>query len=169
MPRETVRITWNEMEIRKKFSPEASILFSTESEIHRLTVKAWTVWRPVLRLKLKIPVFGWQDEKDHRVFINIIPCVVVTSLETDAFMAIVACIDELMVRATSARGRKKVFKEQLLFWDEKKKRPSLCISKFSANELKNWDWTLRRDTPEILGDASGTKLNSGKKEAIWRN
>ena len=51
-------------------------------------------------------VFGWQDEKDHRVFIDITPCVVVTSLETDAFMAIVACIDELMVRATSARGRK---------------------------------------------------------------
>ena len=35
--------------------PEASILFSTESERHRLTEKAWTVWRPVLRLKLKIP------------------------------------------------------------------------------------------------------------------
>ena len=32
MPRETVRTTWYEVEIRKKFSPRASILFSTESE-----------------------------------------------------------------------------------------------------------------------------------------
>ena len=32
MPQETVRTTWNEAEIRKKISPRASILFSTESE-----------------------------------------------------------------------------------------------------------------------------------------
>ena len=32
MPRETVRTTRDEVEIRKKFSPRASILFSTESE-----------------------------------------------------------------------------------------------------------------------------------------
>ena len=38
MPRETVRTTWNEVEIRKKFSLGASMLFSTESERHRLTV-----------------------------------------------------------------------------------------------------------------------------------
>ena len=43
--------------------------------------------------------------KNRRVLIDIIPCVVVTSLETDAFMAIVAYVDKLTVRATSARGR----------------------------------------------------------------
>ena len=33
VPRDTVvRTTWNEVERRKKFSPRASILFSTESE-----------------------------------------------------------------------------------------------------------------------------------------
>ena len=32
MPRETATRTWDEVEIRKKFSPLASILFSTESE-----------------------------------------------------------------------------------------------------------------------------------------
>ena len=36
MPRETVRTTWDEVVRRKKFSPKASILFSTESERHRL-------------------------------------------------------------------------------------------------------------------------------------
>ena len=40
MPRETVRTTWNEVVRRKKFSPRASTLFSTESERHRLTEKA---------------------------------------------------------------------------------------------------------------------------------
>ena len=50
------------------------------------------------------------------MIIGIIPCVVVTSLETDAFMAIVADIDMLMVRRNPARGReKKVLEEQLLF------------------------------------------------------
>ena len=50
------------------------------------------------------------------MIIGIIPCVVVASLETDAFMAIVSYVDKLVVRATSARGReKKVLKDQLLF------------------------------------------------------
>ena len=44
---------------------------------------------PVTKAK-KILVYRWQDEKYRRVIIDIIPCVVVTSLETDAFEAIVA-------------------------------------------------------------------------------
>ena len=54
MPRKTVRTTWDEVEIRKKFSFGASILFSTESEETNWREKLWTVWRPVLWLKLKI-------------------------------------------------------------------------------------------------------------------
>ena len=53
MPRETVRTTWDEVERRKKITPRASILFSIESGSNRLTKKTWTIWRPVLRLKLK--------------------------------------------------------------------------------------------------------------------
>ena len=57
-----------------------------------------------------------QDEKDRRVTLDIIPCVVVTSLETDAFVAFVAYVDKLMVTGNPARGReKKVLREQLLF------------------------------------------------------
>ena len=33
----------------------------------------------------------------------------------------------------------------------------------SCGKLENWDWTLRRDTTENSQDASGAKLNSGKK------
>ena len=54
-----------------------------------------------------------QDEKCRRVII-VIPCVVVTSLGTDSFMAIFAYVEKLMVRATSARSQKNVLKEQLL-------------------------------------------------------
>ena len=57
-----------------------------------------------------------QDVEKRHVIIGILPCVVVTSLETDAFMAVVAHFDMLMVRRDPARGReKKVLKEQLLF------------------------------------------------------
>ena len=49
------------------------------------------------------------------MIIDIIPCVVVTSLETDAFMAVVAYFDVLTVRENPAPVRKKkVLKEQLL-------------------------------------------------------
>ena len=43
--------------------------------------------------------------KNRRVIIDIIPCVVVTSLETDAFMAMVAYFDMLTVPRNPARGR----------------------------------------------------------------
>ena len=91
---------------------EHSILFSAESEE--------TDWRkslnslkasPATKAENFLSICG-QDEKDRRVIIEIIPCVVVTSLEQMAFKAIVAFVDKLMVRATSARGRgKKVLKE----------------------------------------------------------
>ena len=53
---------------------------------------------------------GARCKKDRRVIIGIIPCVVVTSLETDAFMAIVTYF------GNPARGReKKVLQDPLLF------------------------------------------------------
>ena len=54
-------------------------------------------------------VYGGQDEKDRHVILDIIPYVVVTStsLETDAFMDIVAYFDMLTVEGNPARVRKK--------------------------------------------------------------
>ena len=48
------------------------------------------------------------------MIIDIIPFVVVTSLETDAFTAIVAHFDMLTLKGNPARVRKKVLMEQLL-------------------------------------------------------
>ena len=59
---------------------------------------------------------GEQDVKDRRVIFDILACVVITSLETGAFMATVVCIDMLMVRRNQERSRRKrVLKEQLRF------------------------------------------------------
>ena len=48
-----------------------------------------------MRLKLKSLVSEGQDVKDRRVIF--VPCVVITSLETGAFMAVIACIDTSML------------------------------------------------------------------------
>ena len=56
----------------------------------------------------------------------------------------------------------------MLFWERKKVHG--CVSQIQIQiilfhgKLKNWVWTLRRDTPENSQDAPGTKLNSGKKK-----
>ena len=73
--------------------------------------------------------------------IGILPCVVITSLETGAFMAVTACIDMLMVRRNPARSRRKrVLKEQL----RRKRGPRLCISKFRSKEVYSAEsWATR--------------------------
>ena len=75
---------------RKEISPRASILFRTESEktdsrekLKQSKGQSWD-W------SFKSLVCGRQDEKDRRVIIDTIPCVVFTSVETDAFVAFVA-------------------------------------------------------------------------------
>ena len=55
--------------------------------------------------------------------IGINPCVVVTSLETGAFVAFVACIDMLMVRSNlSAKSRKEGTQGAVAFLREKKSK-----------------------------------------------
>ena len=57
---------------------------------------------------------GEQSVKDRRVIFGTLPCVVITSLKADAFMAVIACFDMLMAKRSPARGRRKrVLKEQL--------------------------------------------------------
>ena len=74
--------------------------------------------------------FGRQDEKYRRVIIGIIPCVLVTSLDTDAFVAFVACIDMLMVRSNlSAKSRKECTQRAVAILREK--RVQGCVSQNS--------------------------------------
>ena len=71
-------------------------------------------------------VYCGQDEKYRRVTIDIIPCVVVTSLETDAFMAIVACFDMLIIEE-GARSRRRRYSRSSCY-SEKKKKVQGCVS-----------------------------------------
>ena len=153
VPRETVRTSWDEVERRKKISPRARVLFSTESED--------TDWREKLEQSKgqfcdwssKSHVYGGQDEKDRRLILEIVPYVVVTSLETEAFMAVVAYFDMLTVDGNPARVRKK---KVLKLWEEKK-GPRLCISKISSNELCSTEsWRI------------GTERSFGTRHEILR-
>ena len=81
------------------------LLYRREKD--RLTTNARQVWRPDLRLELKFLVYWEQDVENRRVIFDILPCVVKTSLETDAFMAIIGCIDMLMVRRNISKFRSK--------------------------------------------------------------
>ena len=77
---------------------------------------AQQVWSPAMRLEPKFPARGEQNEKYRHVIFGTLPCVVITSLKADAFMAVIACFDMLMVRRSPERGRRKrVLKEQLRF------------------------------------------------------
>ena len=108
MPRETVRTTWTEV-WRYARNPHLEQAYSSVPKVKKQTdgkslnsLKA----SPETRAK-QFLVYGGQDEKDRRVTIDIIPCVVVTNLETDAFMAIVAYFDMLKVRSNlRERSRK---------------------------------------------------------------
>ena len=115
--------------------------FSSVPKVKKQTdEKAWTVQRQVLRLKLKSIAYCEQDEKYRRVIIDIIPCVV---------------------------------EEQLLLW-RKGKNVQGCATQ-NSDPMNTILWKV-----EELGmnasvghtwnsqDALGTKLNSVKKEAIWR-
>ena len=84
----------------------------------------------------KFLLYCGQDEKDRRVILDSIPCVVVTSLETDAFMATVAYIDLLTVRSNlSARSRKEGTQGSVAILKEKEERPRLCVSRLGSNEF----------------------------------
>ena len=134
---------------RKEISPWNKYPLQYRKWKNRLTWKAQTVWRPVLRLELKIPCLLWlaRWKKDRHAIIGTIPCVVITSLETDSFVAFVAYIDMLMVRSNlSAGSRKEGTQGTCAMYLKTQIQWFLFYGK-----LKNWDWTLRRDTPEFSG------------------
>ena len=108
------------------------------------------------------------------MIIDIIPCVVVTSLETDAFVAVVAYFDMLLVKeVTPARGRRRRYSRNSCYYEKEKRGPRLCISKFRSNEFystESWRIGIERSGGthhEILSVHLVQNWNSGKKRAIW--
>ena len=111
---------------------------------------------------------GGQDVKDRRVIFGILPCVAITGLETDASMAIIACILMLMVRSKSesTQGAVAILKE--------KKGPRLSISKFRSKEVysaESWANKIGRfggTREKIFRTHLVRNSNWGKKRAISR-
>ena len=168
VPRETVRTTWDEVERRKKFSPRASILFSTESEgtdwrksLYSLKASLATKAQKSLSIAGKI--------KKHCVTIDIIPCVVVTSLEQMHIWLSLPVSTCWWWEETQQEVEKKVL---ICCFSERKKRPRLCVFRLRSNEffpLRVEKLGLGASAGDIWNsqDALGTKLNSGNKKAIW--
>ena len=110
---------------------EAS-LFSTERERHRLSEKAWTVWGPALRLKLKIPLQLLGKMKNIVVWLS-------TSSRVSRLQVWKQMHSWLTLPMStswwqenlSARSRRRY--SRISCDPEKKKR--LCISKFRSNEF----------------------------------
>ena len=78
------------------------------------------------------------------MIIGILPCVVVTSLETDSFMVIVAVFDMLMVRKKpSARSRKEGTQGALAILREKRSKVVYLKTKIQrclfCAKPENWD------------------------------
>ena len=116
--------------------------------------EAWTVWRPVLRLKLKIPCLlraRWKisscDYRHHPV--------------CRGYKSGNRCIHGYRCLCRQADGKSNLSAwsrrrySRNSFYSEKKRSTVVYLTTqiqwiLFFGQLKNWDWTLRRDTPEIL-------------------
>ena len=113
-----------------------------------------------------------QDVKDRHVIFDILPCVVITSLETDAFMARVACVDMLMVSRNPERSRGKRVLQGAVANLRQKNGPRLCVSKFRSKEVysaESWANEIGRfggTHHKILRTHLVRNSNSGEKRAI---
>ena len=109
-------------------------------------------------------------KKDRRVIVDIIPCVVVTSLETDEFMAIVACLDKLLLRSNlSEKLRRRCSRSSC--HSEKKEKVQRCVSQDSdpMNSIprKVEELGLNASAGHTWNsqDALGTKKEVGKEKS----
>ena len=133
---------------------------------HRLTWRAQQVWRLGLRLKPKFPARGEQHVKDRDVIFGTLPCVVITSLKGDAFMAIFAYV-EMLQQEVEEREYSRSSCDS-----ETQKSPMFCISKFRSKEVySTGSWTSERERfdgthPKILMTHLVRNLTSGKKRTI---
>ena len=167
---QTVRTTWDEVKRRKKFSPGASILFSIESERHRLTWKGFFRLKasPVTKAKFSLSIAGkmknivvWWKTSSHVSWLQ-----VWKQMHSWLSLPISTC----WRWKETQRGVERRKYSKICCNSERKKTSKVVYVKTQIQwilfygKLKNWDWTLRQDTSKNSQDALGTKLNSGKEK-----
>ena len=174
MPRETVWTTRNDVATRKNSHLEQA--YSSVPKVNK------TDWRkslnsskasPATKAKNPLSLVGkmkkivaWLSTSSRVSWLQ-----VWNQMHSWLSLPITTC---WMVRGkTSARSKRRKYSRISCYSEGKKVQG--CVSQKSDpwiiffGKLKNWDWTLRRDTPWNSQDAPGTRLNSGKKKAIWRH
>ena len=174
MPRDAVRLCgkkWQTQEI----SPGKGILFSTEKRKNRLTWKAQTVWRPVLRLEFKNPLSVAVEMKK-----------IVMWLSTSSRVSWLQVPKQMHLwpslpistwwrwKETSVRVRKEEGTQGAVAIMRKKKRPRLCIWRLRSNEFfstESWRIGIERfggTHHEILGmHLVRIKIRERKGQSEW--
>ena len=122
---------------------------------NRLTEKNWTVWRPVLRLKLQIPCLWRARWKTIVVWLSTLSRVSWLQVwkQLHSWLSLPKSTSwwwEQLQREVE----KTVLKDQLLFW-KNQKRPRLCISK-----LRPMNSILRKVEELTLNASAGHTWNS---------
>ena len=170
MPRETVRTTWDEVERRKEDLTLNEHPPQCRKWIHRLTWKAWTVQRPVLRWKLRILCLRLSRWKiSSRNFRHHPVC--------RGYKSGNRCIHgyRCLYRhdgewKPSARPRRRY--SRISCYSEKKKRPRLCIRRFWSKEFystESWRIGIERfgGTHLKFSGCTRYKVEFLKKKVIW--
>ena len=122
---------------------------------NRLTGKAWTVSRPALRLKPKMPCLLWARWKRSSCEYRHHPV-------CRCYKSGNRCICGYRCLCRQAWRWKET--QRSCYSERKKKRARLCISRLRSNEFHSTaghTWNSQ--------NALGLKLNSGKKKGIWRH
>ena len=172
MPRETVRTTWDEVEWRKEDLTLNEHPPQCRKWIHRLTWKGWTVQRPVLRWKPRIPcprLSRWKISS--RNFRHHPVC--------RGYKCGNRCIHGYRClyrhdaeRKPSARPRRRY--SRISCYSEKKKSPRLCIRRFWSKEFystESWRIGIERFGGTHLKFSGCTwykvEFLKKKKKVIW--
>ena len=146
--------------------PEASILFVTESERHRLTEKAWTVRKASLATNARWKISSC-DYRHHPV------CRGYKSGNRCIHGSRCLCRQADGKSKPSARSKDKY--SRISCDPERKKKTSKVVYQNSSpmNSIlrKVQDLELNTSAGQNWDsqDAPGTKLNSGNKKPIWRH
>ena len=139
MPRETVRTTWNEVAIRKKFSPGASILFSTESEEKdwrkslnsQKASPATKAENPLSKVGKMKKIVAWLSTSSRVSWLQ-----VWKQMHSCLSLPISTCW--IVRKKPSARSKRRKY-PGISCYSEGKKSPMLCISK-----LRSVNYILRK-------------------------
>ena len=153
---DTVRRTWNEVEIRKKFSsrskhPLRYRKWKTQTDGKSLnsvkanpTTKAENSLSTVGKMK---NIVAWLSTSSRVSWLQVWK-------QMHSLLSLLMSTSWWWEEQPQREVEKKVLRDKLLSWKKKKSKVVYLKTQRQRilfyGKLENWDWTLRRDTPEIF-------------------